>query len=116
MGNGLAISSGDYGQDAYDAHGSFTNNIIVVNNGYGVIDWTANYLTIKNNIFMEHSMVIKFFDLKKNYLDADSTGVPINGHDISNNIYYNTSGQLRFDWGQTHILVLLHGAQQQDKT
>lgn len=99
MGNGLAISSGDYGQDAYDAHGSFTNNIIVVNNGYGVIDWTANYLTIKNNIFYGTFYGNQVLRFEENYLDADSTGVPINGHDISNNIYYNTSGQLRFDWG-----------------
>jgi hypothetical protein len=99
MGNGLSISSGNYGQDAYDAHGSFTNNIIVVNNGYGVMDWTANYLTIKNNIFYGTFYSNQVLRFEENYLDADSDGVPIIGHDIGNNIYYNTSGQLRFDWG-----------------
>ena len=99
MGNGLSISSGNYGQDVYDANGSFTNNIVVVNNGHGVIDWTANYLTIKNNIFygtFYNNQVLRF---EENYLDVDSDGVPIIGHDINNNIYYNISGQLRFDWG-----------------
>lgn len=104
VGNGISISSGDYVTDSYDANGTIANNhFINITNGYGIINWVANNLTVVNNIFTGdyYSTTDNVIRFDENFIDPDTDGAPIYNHTINNNIYWNSTEEIAWDWYDT---------------
>jgi hypothetical protein len=104
VGEGISISSGDNNtpMESYEANGLIANNLFAnIVDGYAINNWVANNLTIKNNIFTGEFYSDNVIQFNENYVDADAGDPPIFNHDINNNIYWNTTGGISWDWNDT---------------
>lgn len=81
-------------KDVIDSHSLFANNTVVMTKGGGFPLWNSNsnYWEIKNNIFYglfyQNQYIIWFIE---SYASG-TQGCPTTGHNLSDNLYYNTGG------------------------
>jgi len=77
--------------------GSFDNNTIIMNSGTGVLNFSANNINVRNNIFYGAGSGFSYMQFRQ--YGSSGTGDPINSHVINNNLYYSVTGNNSWNWG-----------------
>ena len=76
--------------------GSFDNNTIIMNSGTGVLNFSANNINVRNNIFYGAGSGFSYMQFRQ--YGSSGTGDPINSQVINNNLYYSVTGNNSWDW------------------
>lgn len=108
--NNLVINVGNFvslashttlGIEKYNANSLIANNTVYGGGGgYAIVNYVADYLEVKNNIFYGNYTSNRVIRFDENYTEG-TQGQPTVGHDFDNNLYYTSGGTMVWRWAET---------------